>query len=324
MAVRRPLYNNSGNIQEMSDAMIDDIIQFCIFKHQTSLPVSLSVDSSNTGNLSDITDSRLQAGAQSTSASAFPNEATTAEPSVVNVTWNRITQQVSTVHQTLYPDDGKRYPVYFDSQNNIQAMNAQDMKDTFIHPAFDIIFSTDTTTQQAGTYYISTSTTPGTGTNRSVLVSSNPVYTDTRADTSAYTAGSIPETQDQPTNITSYYLHRNDFASNPVPSMTLPLYIRGDNDLQEYPTTGFPTFDQTIENFMGHTAGYSTDGYTLRYEIGTSTANYTKGSGIADTRLNGSGNYQTRFVNADDYRAQEFPDGSPTTINTYYLRLIKA
>tara|TARA_B100000424_G_scaffold173663_1_gene133981 strand:- start:603 stop:1577 length:975 start_codon:yes stop_codon:yes gene_type:complete len=324
MAVRRPLYNNSGNIQEMSDAMIDDIIQFCIFKHQTSLPVSLSVDSSNTGNLSDITDSRLQAGAQSTSASAFPNEATTAEPSVVNVTWNRITQQVSTVHQTLYPDDGKRYPVYFDSQNNIQAMNAQDMKDTFIHPAFDIIFSTDTTTQQAGTYYISTSTTPGTGTNRSVLVSSNPVYTDTRADTSAYTAGSIPETQDQPTNITSYYLHRNDFASNPVPSMTLPLYIRGDNDLQEYPTTGFPTFDQLIENFMGHTATSSTDGYTLRYEIGTSTANYTKGSGIADTRLNGSGNYQTRFVNADDYRAQEFPDGSPTTINTYYLRVVKA
>ena len=243
---------------------------------------------------------------------------------MVNVTWNRITQQVSSVHNTLTADDGKRYPVYFDTQNNIQAMNAQDMKDTFIHPAFDIIFSTDTTTNQAGTYYISTSTTLGTGSNRSVLVSSNPVYTDTRADTSAYTAGGIGETLDQPTNVTNYYLHKNDFASNPVPSMTLPLYIRGDNDLQVYPTTGFPTFDQLIENFMGHTATSSTDGYTLRYDIGTSSANYSKGTGIADTRLNGSGNYQTRFVNADDYRAQEFPDGSPTTINTYYLRLIKA
>ena len=73
---------------------------------------------------------------------------------------------------------------------------------------------------------------------------------------------------------------------------------------------------------MVYTALASTDGYTIRYELGTSTANYTKGTGIADTRLNGSGNYQTRFVNADDYRAQEFPDGSPTTINTYYLRLI--
>ena len=30
---------------------------------------------------------------------------------------------------------------------------------------------------------------------------------------------------------------------------------------------------------------------------------------MVDTRLNGSGNYQTRFVNADDYRAQEFPNG---------------
>tara|TARA_B100001250_G_C19802756_1_gene791844 strand:+ start:229 stop:1203 length:975 start_codon:yes stop_codon:yes gene_type:complete len=324
MAVRRPLYNNSGNIQEMTDAMIDDIKTFCIFKYQTSGAVNLTVDSSNSGNLSSITDSRLQAGAASTSASAFPNEATTAEPSVVNVTWNRITQQVSSVHNTLTADDGKRYPVYFDTQNNIQAMNAQDMKDTFIHPAFDIIFSTDTTTNQAGTYYISTSTTLGTGSNRSVLVSSNPVYTDTRADTSAYTAGGIGETLDQPTNVTNYYLHKNDFASNPVPSMTLPLYIRGDNDLQVYPTTGFPTFDQLIENFMGHTATSSTDGYTLRYDIGTSSANYSKGTGIADTRLNGSGNYQTRFVNADDYRAQEFPDGSPTTINTYYLRLIKA
>ena len=75
---------------------------------------------------------------------------------------------------------------------------------------------------------------------------------------------------------------------------------------------------------MVYTALASTDGYTIRYELGTSTANYTKGTGIADTRLNGSGNYQTRFVDANDYRAQEFPDGSPTTINTYYLRVIKA
>ena len=43
----------------------------------------------------------------------------------------------------------------------------------------------------------------------------------------------------------------------------------------------------------------------------------------ADTRLNGSGNYQTNQV-GDDYRLQEFPNGTPITINTYYLRLIKA
>ena len=66
----------------------------------------------------------------------------------------------------------------------------------------------------------------------------------------------------------------------------------------------------------------SVAGKTITYSLGTSTSNYTKGTGMADTRLNGSGNYQTRFVNNDDYRAQEFPNGTATTINTYYLRLV--
>ena len=322
MAVRRPLYNDSGDIRQMTDAMIDDIIQFCIFKHQSGLPIALSVVSSG-GNIGSIDDTRLKAGGTSTSVSAFPDEATTAEPGTVTVSFERITQTVSSVYNTLTADTGNLYPVYLDGSNNIQAMNAQDMKDTFIHPAFNIIFSTDTTTQQAGTYFLKTSTTLGTGTDRSILVSATPVFIDTRADPGAYSAGSIPETEDQPTTITNYYLHRNDFASNPVPSMTLPLKIDSSNNIQEYPTTG-ASFDSMIENFMGHTATSSADGYTLRYALGTSSANFQKGTAIVDTKLDGSGNYQTRQVDANDYRAQEFPNGSPTTINNYYVRLIKA
>ena len=321
MAVRRPLYNDSGDIRQMTDAMIDDIIQFCIFKHQSGLPIALSVVSSG-GNIGSIDDTRLKAGATSTSASAFPNEATTAEPGTVTVSFERITQTVSSVYNTLTADTGNLYPVYLDGSNNIQAMNAQDMKDTFIHPAFNIIFSTDTTTQQAGTYFLKTSTTLGTGTDRSILVSTTPVFIDTRANAGAYSAGSIPETEDQPTTITNYYLHRNDFASNPVPSMTLPLKIDSSNNIQEYPTTG-ASFDSMIENFMGHTATSSADGYTLRYALGTSSANFQKGTAIVDTRLDGSGNYQTRQV-GDDYRAQEFPNGTPTTANTYNLRIVKS
>ena len=45
---------------------------------------------------------------------------------------------------------------------------------------------------------------------------------------------------------------------------------------------------------------------------------------MTDTRLDGSGNYQTRFVNANDYRAQEFPNGTATTISTYFLRINKS
>ena len=62
-----------------------------------------------------------------------------------------------------------------------------------------------------------------------------------------------------------------------------------------------------IDNLMGYTALNSPDGYTLRYTlVTTGGAGTFTVSGMADTRLNGSGNYQTRFVNADDYRAQEF------------------
>ena len=313
MAVRTPLYNNAGNIQEMSATQIQQIKDFCTLKYFTGNPVELQVDVGN-GTIGSISDTRLQAGAASTSATAFPSEATTAEPSVVTVTQNNIKQVLATT-PTLTNDTGNLYPVYYDSQNNIQAMNLQDMKDTFIHPVIDTIASTDNTTAQAGTYFISTSSTASYPVS---VVSATPVYTDTRADTSLYTAGGIGETLDQPTNITQYYLHKNLTTSE---ALTYPLKIRSDNDLQEYPTADF---DAMIQNLMVYTALASTDGYPIRYELGRSTSNFSKGTGIADTRLNGSGNYQTRFVHADDYRAQEFPDGSPTTINTYYLRLIKA
>ena len=314
MAVRTPLYNNAGNIQEMSATQIQQIKDFCTLKFYSGNPVELQVDVGN-GTIGSISDTRLQAGAASTSTTAFPNEATTAEPSVVTITQNNIKQILATT-PTLTNDTGNLYPVYYDSQNNIQAMNLQDMKDTFIHPVIDTLASTDNTSAQAGTYFISTSSTAADSTKQ--VVSNSPVYTDTRADTSLYTAGGIGETLDQPITITSYYLQKNITTSG---TLTYPLKIRSDNDLQVYPNSDF---DAMIENLMVYTALASTDGYTIRYELGTSTANYSKGTGIADTRLNGSGNYQQRFVNADDYRAQEFPDGSPTTINTYYLRLIKA
>ncbi len=314
MAVRTPLYNNAGNIQEMSATQIQQIKDFCTLKYFSGNPVELQVDSGN-GTIGSITDTRLQAGAMSSTNSSFPPESSTAEPSVVTVTQNNIKQVLATT-PTLTPDTGGiLYPVYLDTSNDIKAMSLQDMKDTFIHPVIDTLASTDNTSAQAGTYFISTSSTAADGTKQ--VVSATPVYTDTRADTSAYTAGGIGETLDQPTNIQSYYLHKNIRTSE---TFTLPLKIRSDNDLQEYPSADF---DAMIQNLMVYTALASTDGYTIRYELGTSTADYSKGTGIADTRLNGSGNYQTRQV-GDDYRAQEFPNGTPTTINTYYLRIVKA
>ena len=306
MAVRQPLYYNSSNqIQAMTTAMVDQVVDQIVYQYSLNPSVTLSVVGSS-GSLDAMSDTRLQAGAASTSTTAFPNESTTAEPSVVTVTYDKISETRATVTPTT--DTGKTWPVYYNSSNQIQAMSLADVKDTFLHPAIDLLSSGSTGTQQGGTYHITTSS--------SGAVSSTAVFANTQADTSAYTAGGIGETLDQPTTLTSYYLHK---LAGSDTSYTLPLFVTGSDMLQSFPEA---TFESLMQEWIRYTAVSSSDGYSISYNIGGSGNN--RGSGMADTRLNGSGNYQTRFVNTDDYRAQEFPNGTATTINTYYLKINKS
>ena len=311
MAVRAPLYYNGSNqIQEMTTSMVSDVVDQIVYQYSLNPSVALSVVGSG-GSLGTLNDTRLQAGASSTSVSAFPSEATTAEPSTVTVNYSKIDQSTASITPTT--DTGKTWPVYYNSSGQIQAMNLTDVKDTFLHPAIDLLTAATTTTQQAGTYFISSSTSVAGATE--VSGSNTAVFTDTRADTSLYTASGIPETQDQPTTITNYYLHRVNGSDT---SYTLPLLIDSSDHLQTYPEA---TFESLTQEWIRYTAASSTDGYSISYSFSTGT---NRGSGMGDTRLNGSGNYQTRFVNANDYRAQEFPNGTATTINTYYLKINKS
>lgn len=309
MAVRAPLYYTGGHLKEMSSTMIDEIIDQIIYQYSLSPSVSLSVVASS-GSLDSMTDTRKQAGAYLTRTDRYPTEAETAEPGTVTVTYDKINQSLASITPTS--DTGKTWPVYYTSGGHIQAMSIQDIKDTFLHPAIDLLVSGSTGTQQAGTYFISTSSSVGGAT----LVSATPVFTDTRANTAAYTAGGIPETLDQPTTINNYYLHRiNGFGS----AYTAPLYITSGNHLQTYASA---TFESLVQEWIRYTAASSTDGYRISYNINGSGTN--RGSAMTNTILNGSGNYQTLFVNADDYRAQEFPDGTAVTANTYYLKINKS
>ena len=311
MAVRSPLKNDSGNLKEMSSSEVNQIVDQIVYQYSLNPSVALSVVSS--GGSFSISDTRLQAGAMSTDVSAFPNEAATAEPSVVTVTYDKIQQTLSGGSPTS--DTGKTWPVYYNSSGNLQAMNIQDVKDTFLHPAIDLLVSGSTGTQQAGTYHI-TSTTSSSGSTE-VSGSNTPIYQDSRADTSQYTAGEIEETLDQPITITSYYLQRINGSNNAYPA---PFYINASNNLQEYSTVDFGSL---VQGWVRKTAADSADGYKIVYNLGSSGPGSTRGSGMGDTRLNGTGNYQTFQAGGDDYRAQEFPDGTPTTIATYYLRINK-
>ena len=314
MAVVRPVYYNSGNIQRMDDTMFGLLKDSFRYQFQQASPITLSVVSSS-GNLSGlpITDTRMQAGASTTRTDRFSTEAETGEPTHVSVSYSRISQNVSSA-PTLGNDDGKRYFCYIDDNNDIKSMNHGDMLDSLVRPVIDEIVSGSTGADQAGGYFISTST--STSANES-LVSSTPVFVDTRADLTAFTSGGIGETQDQPSTINNYYLKKNIISS---PSLSvLPLKIRGDNDIQEFTLADV----QSIANELIRIETInSSSGYKIRYNINGSGNN--KGSGMIDTRLTGgSGNYQQRYVNTNDYRAQEFPDGTPTTINSYFLKAQK-
>ena len=312
MAVVKPLYVVSGNLQEMDSTKVDELIARAVYQYSTSPSVVLSVVSSG-GSLGTISDTRKQAGAVSTSNSSFPAESSTQEPQTVTVNFDKI--QNTTTTSTPTADTGKTFPVYYNSSGQIQAMSVADWKDTIIHPAIDLLASGTVSATAAGTYHITTSASVSGSTE--VSGSNTPVFIDTRADTSAYSAGSIPETQDQPTTIQNYYLQR---INGTDASYTEPYFLDGSNNIQEFTTANF---DALLLSWIKSTAAGSSDGFAISYNLGTSGSGQTRGSGMADTILDGSGNYQTRQEN-DDYRAQEFPNGSATTANTYHLRINKS
>ena len=313
MAVVKPLYVDGGNLREMDSTKVDEIVDQCVYQYSLDPSVVLSVVGSG-GTLDAITDTRKQAGAQSTSASSFPSEGTTQEPQTVTVTYDKVSETRTAGSPTA--DTGKTWPVYYNSSGQIQAMSLTDVKDTFLHPAIDLLASGSTGTQQGGTYHVSTSASVSGSTE--VSGSNTAIFTDTRADTGAYSAGSIPETQDQPTTITNYYLHK---ITGSQITYTEPYFLDGSNNIKEFTTAAF---NSLLQEWMQFTAVSSGDGFSLSYNIGSSGSGNTRGSGMADTILNGSGNYQTRQVNNDDYRAQEFPNGSATTAATYFLRINKS
>ena len=152
-------------------------------------------------------------------------------------------------------------------------------------------------------------------------VDTNPVYTNTIADTASFLAaniGTAGTTQDFPTTVQNYYLKkykRDHAAGSTYIGPTTPMQIVG-SDLQAYTQANFSSI---LQDAIRH-ATVNVAGKTLQYTVVSSLTGTAMGTGMADTKLDGSGNYQTLFVGANDYRAQEFPDGTATTQTTYYLQ----
>ena len=315
MTSRTPLYVNASNdLQEMTAGQIVDIQERMIYYYGSDPSVALSVDTGSAQNLDAMSDTRKSAGATSQSASAFVAEGTTAEPGTVTVSYDRVGMTQTTSGHSQ-PSGTTAFPVYYDTSSvSIIAMTQTDILDTFVQPAIDLLVSGTESNNTAGTYTVTDSSSAAT--NYTVVDGSNPIFTDTRADTSAYSADGIPETLDQPSTITNYYLHRRNAATS-TPSV-FPVLIDG-TALKQMNNT---LVDSELGSLLRYWAAASDDGYKIAYTIATSGGT-TRGTAMVDTRLDGAGNYQTRQV-GDDYRSQEFPNGSAGTITTYNLRIAKS
>jgi hypothetical protein len=290
-------------VQEFTAAQNTTNQSQAIYQYSTDPSVTLTVGSGS--SIGTRTDTRLQAGAGTTHVSSFQTPAST---STVSVNYTNLGQNVASVTD---PSDTNNvaYPAYYDG-SDIKSMSKTDFQDTFIKPAIlTMVQTTSTGADQAGTYTISTGTSLSDHTN----ISSTAVFLNTTANIGAYSSSSLFETQDQPTTVTSFFLHRRN-GSNNIASCTVPMFADTSGNLETYTDAEWQTL---LKNEIRRVAA-SLSGHQIRYLTDT-TSTYFRGTGMADTRFN-SQTQANQEVSTDDYRSQFFPSGSATTIATYYLR----
>ena len=319
MTVRIPVKYDGTNIVEMTTGERTEWYEYIAYLYAQAPTVTCTVVSgSGTLTPSGMTDTRMKAGARSTDASAFVAEGTTAEPAVVTgTTYDKITGPTYNTDGSANADLGAvGYPLFINS-NELQVMSQADFVDTFIYATLDAMIAASETAATNGTYTIATAASVTNYTE--VSGAGTAVFIDTRANTSAYSAAGIPETLDQPTTVTTYYLQRRNEARS-FPSAAL-LFAESDGHIIQGPLAADDsTFHAALDNDIKFYAAEDTGGHKLSYNINGS--GNTRGTAIVDTRLDGDGNYQTLLVNADDYSSQEFPDGSAATISTFTFKIV--
>ena len=322
MAVVKPLFINSdNNLQEMTDAQVLLHKQKAIYQYSLDPSALLTVVSNSGANMAAITDTRLKSGVSVVSVSADPSGSAGAPSATTDVSFDKINFAYDTSSGQTEDSDNRAFPIYRNSDGDIRAMSLDDMKDTFLHPAIDLMVVADASADDsnvAGTYRIHTASSLTDFTE--VSGANTAIFTDTTS--TGFAAGSIGTAGTTQTgsssSVQSFFLLRRNGTDVDTNSIKLA-QINSDGDIQEYSDGG----TELLGNWLKFTAGQSGDGYKITYAIGASVSGTQRGSSILNKQL-GSTVTSTTLVNADDYRAQQFPSGSATTTNTYLFKINKA
>jgi hypothetical protein len=333
MTVRYPVkYSSSGNtisLQECTSADLVEIQKAIVNKwlsvlHTNNTPIlpelrgqpyfypALPAGYTSTA-LPVMSDTILLASWWASDVSTYPTQPYTLPYGISTSTRSFVSEGLCQVSQTSVPAPlplaATEAYLYRNVSGELQEMTLADIDDTFIYPAIKLVtdgvympYSVTTSSNSPSGY---TKSGGGTGLD--------PLFYDTRADAGAYTYDQIPEHQYQAIYVNWYFLHR--LLSVSYNYIDLATY--SNNSITVASHAGPRLLDRF--QYIGRTQ----PGYRISYTINsTNPAARQMGSAIIDTKLNGSGNYQKRFVSADDYRAQIFPNGSPVNISIYKLHLV--
>ena len=321
MAVVNPLFINSDNdLQEMTDAQVVLHRQKAIYQYSLDPSALITVVSSSGLNMDSLTDTRLRSGASAVSVTTFPISSAASPSATTDVTFTKLNFVYDTSSDQTEDTDNRAFPIYRNSDGNIQAMTLDDMKDTFLHPAIDLMVVADASADDAnaaGTYRIHTASSLTDFTE--VSGASTAIFTDTTSTGfAAVSIGTAGTTQTgSASTVQSYYLQRRNGTDIDISSIKLAS-ITSNGDIQEYSDGGATL----LGNWLKYTAGQSTDGYKITYAIGAGVSGTQRGTSMLNKQLS-SAVLSTRLFNINDYRAQQMPSGTATTTNTYIFTINK-
>lgn len=335
MAVRTPLLMNApagdpyAHPTEMTATDLLSVHNFAPYAYGNSSlgpSAKLEVNTVNGTAMAGqpFVDTYYIAGTYTTRVDRFSTEAETPNISMVTDNYNRIRVVYDAVTLPTGDANNLQYPLYIWNDGTdfqLRTMSNQDFIDTFVLPGLDAldIWSASTTNQQQGTYFLTTSAAPANAT----LVSATPVAVNSEANIAAYSAAGIPEATKQTTD-TNYYLARVNYApttyivyDSVLGTYDLPLYFdAGTNEIKQHTPT---TWANLLGPFLRYYLATNGSGYQIEYNL---TGGNQRGSTYTDTRVTPTGTgYTTLYVNTNDYRTQEFPTGTASTITANTQRL---
>ena len=304
----------------MTDAQVVLHRQKAIYQYSLDPSALLTVVSDSGANMAAITDTRLQSGDSAVSVTTFPIGSAGSPSQTTDVSFDKINFAYDTSSDQTEDTDNRAFPIYRNSDGDIQAMTLDDMKDTFLHPAIDLMVVADASADDAnaaGTYRIHTASSLTDFTE--VSGASTAIFTDTTSTGfAAVSIGTAGTTQTgSASTVQSYYLQRRNGTDIDISSIKLAS-ITSNGDIQEYSDGGVTL----LGNWLKYTAGQSTDGYKITYAIGAGVSGTQRGTSMLNKQLS-SAVLSTRLFNINDYRAQQMPSGTATTTNTYIFTINK-